>query len=144
MLICVDEPVSLINIRAYEDAIATHELYLKLYNEFKDREEAGTVFEPHEMIYQVKREGPATPRQKERLARLVEERKIVLKVDINHITKNIQQLLKALNQSFSEINTLTDTQSGSINEFSTTIQEISTKALQLAQFAEEILYDKEN
>lgn len=63
---------------------------------------------------------------------------------INHITKNIQQLLKALNQSFSEINTLTDTQSGSINEFSTTIQEISTKALQLAQFAEEILYDKEN
>ena len=74
--------------RAYEDAIATHELHLKLYSEFKDREEAGTVFEPHEMIYQVKREGPATPRQKERLARLVEERKIVLKVDINHITKN--------------------------------------------------------
>jgi uncharacterized protein YoxC len=62
---------------------------------------------------------------------------------INLITKNIQQLLKALNQSFFEINSLTDTQSGSINEFSATIQEISTKAQQLAQFAEEILYDKE-
>ncbi|MEK4627080.1 MAG: methyl-accepting chemotaxis protein [Solibacillus sp.] len=63
---------------------------------------------------------------------------------INHITKNIQQLLKALNQSFSEINSLTDTQSSSIHEFSGTIQEISTKAQQLAQFAEDLLYDKEN
>ncbi|UED82682.1 methyl-accepting chemotaxis protein [Lysinibacillus sp. CD3-6] len=62
---------------------------------------------------------------------------------INHITKNIQQLLKVLNQSFAEVNTLTDTQSGSIYEFSSTIQEISLKAQQLAQFAEEILYDKE-
>jgi methyl-accepting chemotaxis protein len=48
-----------------------------------------------------------------------------------------------LNQSFAEVNTLTDTQSGSIYEFSSTIQEISLKAQQLAQFAEEILYDKE-
>ncbi|MEK4698343.1 methyl-accepting chemotaxis protein [Solibacillus sp. FSL R7-0668] len=62
---------------------------------------------------------------------------------INHITKNIQQLLKSLNQAFAEVNTLTDTQSGSIYEFSTTIQEISLKAQQLAQFAEESLYDKE-
>ena len=63
---------------------------------------------------------------------------------INHITKNIQQLLKELNQLFSEVNTLTDTQSSSIVEFSATIQEISLKSQQLAQFAEEILYDKEN
>ncbi len=63
---------------------------------------------------------------------------------INHITNNIQQLLKALNESFDEINSLTDTQSGTINEFSSTVQEISTKALQLAQFAEDILYNKEN
>lgn len=74
--------------RAYEDAVATHELYLKLYEEFGLREDAESVFAPCEMIYQVKREGPATPRQKERLTRLIEERKIVLKVDVNHMTKN--------------------------------------------------------
>ncbi len=63
---------------------------------------------------------------------------------INDITKNIHGLLLTLNQAFSEINTLTDTQSGSIQEFSATIQEISCKAQELAQLAEESLYgDKE-
>ncbi|MDR4938118.1 methyl-accepting chemotaxis protein [Rossellomorea marisflavi] len=60
---------------------------------------------------------------------------------INDITKNIQGLLLSLNQSFQEVYTLTDTQSGSIQEFSATIQEISAKAQELAQLAERTLYD---
>ncbi len=59
---------------------------------------------------------------------------------INDITKNIHGLLVTLNQAFGEINTLTDTQSGSIQEFSATIQEISAKAQELAQLAEATLY----
>lgn len=62
---------------------------------------------------------------------------------INQIIKNIQQLLSELNQSFAEVNSLTDMQSRSISEFSATIQEISLNAQQLAQFAEETLYEKE-
>jgi uncharacterized protein YoxC len=62
---------------------------------------------------------------------------------INIITKNIQNLLLKLNQSFTEVNNLTDTQSASIQEFSATIQEISTKAVELAQFAEETLYGED-
>jgi len=62
---------------------------------------------------------------------------------INHITKNIQLLLKELNQLFAEVNTLTDNQSDSIIEFSATMQEVSLNSQQLAQFAEELLYDKE-
>ena len=59
---------------------------------------------------------------------------------INDITENIHGLLVTLNQAFGEINALTDTQSGSIQEFSATIQEISIKAQELAQLAEESLY----
>ena len=54
---------------------------------------------------------------------------------INDITENIHGLLVTLNQAFGEINALTDTQSGSIQEFSATIQEISIKAQELAQLA---------
>ncbi|MFS8187403.1 methyl-accepting chemotaxis protein [Rossellomorea marisflavi] len=60
---------------------------------------------------------------------------------INDITKNIQGLLLSLNESFQEVYTLTDTQSGSIQEFSATIQEISAKAQELAELAEKTLYD---
>ncbi|MGG4106202.1 methyl-accepting chemotaxis protein [Paenibacillus lautus] len=63
---------------------------------------------------------------------------------INGITKNIQEFLQRLNHSFSDIHTLTDTQSRAIQEFSTTIHEISIKAEELAQVAEESLHAKEN
>ncbi|WP_211746192.1 methyl-accepting chemotaxis protein [Paenibacillus sp. Marseille-Q4541] len=63
---------------------------------------------------------------------------------INGITKNIQELLMKLNDAFSDIHSLTDTQSGTIKEFSATIQEISIKAEELAQVAEETLYSKDN
>lgn len=63
---------------------------------------------------------------------------------INGITKNIQESLQRLNHAFSDIHTLTDTQSRAIQEFSTTIHEISIKAEELAQVAEESLHAKEN
>ncbi|MGE6226618.1 methyl-accepting chemotaxis protein [Paenibacillus chitinolyticus] len=63
---------------------------------------------------------------------------------INGITKNIQELLLRLNHAFSDIYTLTDTQSKAIREFSATIQEISTKAEDLAQVAEATLYSSES
>ncbi|UNK16041.1 methyl-accepting chemotaxis protein [Paenibacillus sp. N3/727] len=63
---------------------------------------------------------------------------------INGITKNIQELLLGLNHAFSDIHTLTDSQSGAIQEFTATIQEISIKAEELAQVAEETLFLKEN
>ncbi|MGG4342071.1 methyl-accepting chemotaxis protein [Paenibacillus lautus] len=63
---------------------------------------------------------------------------------INGITKNIQEFLQRLNHAFSDIHTLTDTQSRAIQEFSTTIHEISIKAEELAQVAEESLYAKDN
>ena len=63
---------------------------------------------------------------------------------INGITKNIQEFLQRLNHAFADIHTLTDTQSRTIQEFSATIHEISIKAEELAQVAEETLYYKKN
>ncbi|WP_411553643.1 methyl-accepting chemotaxis protein [Paenibacillus lautus] len=63
---------------------------------------------------------------------------------INGITKNIQEFLQRLNHAFADIHSLADTQSRTIQEFSATIHEISIKAEELAQVAEETLYSKEN
>jgi uncharacterized protein YoxC len=62
---------------------------------------------------------------------------------INGISKNIQELLQRLNHTFSDIHALTGSQSGAIKEFSATIQEISLKAEELAQVAEETLFRKD-
>ncbi|GGG51997.1 methyl-accepting chemotaxis protein [Paenibacillus radicis (ex Gao et al. 2016)] len=63
---------------------------------------------------------------------------------INDITSNIQDLLLRLNHAFADINKLTDSQSGAIQEFAATIQEISAKSEELAQVAEESLYAKQS
>lgn len=55
---------------------------------------------------------------------------------INDITKTIQNLIKELGNAFSNINKLTDTQAGSIQEFSATMQEMSKTAQELAELAE--------
>lgn len=61
---------------------------------------------------------------------------------INTITKNIQQLLDTLNQSFAEINSLTTVQAASINAFSTTMHEINTQAQRLTMFAENMISEQ--
>ena len=72
--------------RAYEDAYATHLLYQKMVEEFYRPEDP--VFQPKPLIYQAKKDGPATSSQKERLYRLVDRHKLVLPVDIEKMTKS--------------------------------------------------------
>lgn len=73
--------------RALEDARATHELYLHLKDSFYNEETAGD-FKPQPLHYQVKREGPITPAQKERLSNMLKLHKINPEYDINRLTKN--------------------------------------------------------
>lgn len=73
--------------RALEDARATHKLYLHLKDSFYNEETAGD-FKPQSLHYQVKREGPITPAQKERLSNMLKMHKIKPEYDINRLTKN--------------------------------------------------------
>lgn len=72
--------------RAIDDAMATHELYWKLWNEFGEKME--DAFEAFDLVYQVKKESPATPRQKRYLKDLVKYHKIDLDKEIDSLTKN--------------------------------------------------------
>ena len=73
--------------RAIHDAEATIMLYEKLLEKFGDIQESG-IFEPFELIYQIKREGPANKAQKERLYLLVQKHKLVIEYDIDRLTRN--------------------------------------------------------
>lgn len=72
--------------RAYGDAYATHLLYQKLAEDFYRPEDP--VFQLKPLIYQAKKDGPATNSQKERLYRLVDRHKLVLTIDIEKLTKS--------------------------------------------------------
>lgn len=73
--------------RALEDAKATHFLYQKLCEEFRSEENA-EEFLPAPLIYKVKKEGPATKPQKERLERLLKEHGLTPDYEIEMLTKN--------------------------------------------------------
>lgn len=73
--------------RAYEDAKATHLLYQKLCEQFYNADNA-MDFAPQMLSYQVKREGPATPAQKERLCRLLKQYDITPDYEVEWLTKN--------------------------------------------------------
>lgn len=70
--------------RAMEDARATHHLYEKLCESFYEQQ----AFSPAPLIYKVKKEGPATKAQKERLARLLEQHGIAPDFEMEMLTKN--------------------------------------------------------
>ncbi len=72
--------------RALEDARATHFLYLKLAELFGAAEDR--LFEPSPLIFQVKRDTPATKAQKEQLYRLLEQHRIVLGADVEKLTRS--------------------------------------------------------
>lgn len=72
--------------RALGDARATHFLYRKLQEAFFEHNEKD--FLPAPLVYQVKREGPATPAQKERLERLLSLHHITPDYEIGMLTKN--------------------------------------------------------
>lgn len=57
--------------RALNDALATHMLYQRLVSEFSDKE--ADVFCPKDLVYQVKKEGPITPKQYELLQKLAKQ-----------------------------------------------------------------------
>ena len=73
--------------RALADAEATHELLVRLWEQFY-REETADDFLPWELHYQVKREGPITKPQKERLLRMIKQHKINPEYDVARLTKN--------------------------------------------------------
>lgn len=70
--------------RALEDARAAHFLYQELCARFFEEKS----FAPVPLLYKVKKEGPASPRQKERLRWLLEERGIVPDFDVELLTRN--------------------------------------------------------
>ncbi len=70
--------------RAMEDVRATVMLYLKLAEQFYEEES----FKSFPLIYQVKRQSPATKAQKERLYKLADKHKLVLDEDIDRLTRN--------------------------------------------------------
>ena len=70
--------------RACGDALAAHELYRRLCAEFPYARQA----EPEPLHYAVKKEGPITPAQKERLKRMEAFYQITLPYEIDQLTKN--------------------------------------------------------
>lgn len=74
--------------RALEDAKATCTLYDKLWEDFHGEEDAEKIFAPVSLHYQVKRESPITPAQKERLYKLLVRHKLITDYDLSKLTKN--------------------------------------------------------
>ncbi|RDU24572.1 3'-5' exonuclease [Anaerosacchariphilus polymeriproducens] len=72
--------------RAYCDAQATVTLYELLQSRFGKQQP--DIFCPFELIYQVKRQSPITPRQKVYLNDLIKYHKIDFEVDISSLTKS--------------------------------------------------------
>lgn len=73
--------------RALEDAGAAHMLYLKLADEFGS-EAAAKDFKPQPLIYQVKKEAPASKHQRERLCELIDRHKLIVDYEIDSLSKN--------------------------------------------------------
>jgi len=90
--LCKYYNISLNAHRAEEDARATALLYGRLWEAFGDNEHAeaskNKIFQPYPLIYKIKKEGPATKAQKERLYRELDKHKIVPEYDVEHLTKN--------------------------------------------------------
>lgn len=89
--------------RALNDAVAAHLLYERLCQEFYEKE--ADTFMPKKLIYQVKREGPITPRQKEHFGKLADKYHMTL------TTEGILQLrdedIEIFGEQYIDINKLT-------------------------------------
>lgn len=77
--------IALVAHRALNDAVATHILFQKLVEEFYEKE--SDTFMPKPLVYQVKKEGPATPRQKEFIRKLCEQNNIIIEENILTLPK---------------------------------------------------------
>ncbi|EOT23476.1 exonuclease, DNA polymerase III, epsilon subunit [Eubacterium sp. 14-2] len=74
------------NHRALEDAKAAAELFRYLQERFEFQEPE--AFWPKPLQYKVKRQGPASPRQKKRLEELARWHNIELQVELDSLTRN--------------------------------------------------------
>lgn len=74
--------------RALADAYATHEVFQRLQTILLDKEDEDKLFYPVQLQYQVKKEGPASKRQKERIRQLLEQHDLIPDYDIELLTKN--------------------------------------------------------
>lgn len=83
---CAHYGISLDAHRALNDALATVELYKRLYDEFNDR--FPDQFKETGLIYNVKRESPVRPSQIEKITALVERYNIDCPYDITKMTRN--------------------------------------------------------
>lgn len=72
--------------RALNDAIATHELLVKLEKEFVCK--YPKIFEPEKLNYQVKRESPIRPSQVEKIKELIERHNIDCPYVIEKMSRN--------------------------------------------------------
>ena len=90
--LCKYYNISLNAHRAEEDARATALLYGRLWEAFGDHENTeaskNKIFQSYPLIYKIKKEGPATKAQKERLYRELDKHKIVPEYDVERLTKN--------------------------------------------------------
>lgn len=83
---CMHYGIDLVAHRALNDSIATHELYLKLYDGFFEK--YPEVFSPKELIYQVKKESPIRKSQKEMLESIIERYHIDCPYELDKLTRN--------------------------------------------------------
>lgn len=67
--LCEHYQIALDAHRALNDAVAAHKLYEILVREYGGQE--SEIFQPKELIYKVKKESPATPKQLELLQKLI-------------------------------------------------------------------------
>lgn len=74
--------------RALSDAMATTELYDKLWQEFGDKEGAQVCFTPKPLLFQVKKDAPITPVQKERLYKLLVRHKLNTEYNLDTLTRS--------------------------------------------------------
>lgn len=87
--LCLHYAIPLEAHRALEDARATATLYREMAQAvLTDRPECEGDFSPYTLKYKVKKEGPATPAQKERLYKLLDKHKLKVDYDIESLTKN--------------------------------------------------------
>ncbi len=72
--------------RAIGDAQATNALFQILAEQYGEKD--SRLFEPQQLIYQVKRDTPATKAQKERLYRLIELHGLTVDYDVEELTRS--------------------------------------------------------
>ncbi len=85
--LCAHFEISYRPHRAFEDAMATAQLYERLAAQFY-REGTKHLFEAIPLLYKVKREGPASKRQKERLYQLIALHDLKVDYDVEKLTRN--------------------------------------------------------